>query len=207
MDDQNRYTYVGNDPLNATDPDGREILLSTHGVFGSPIQHSKIVIIPKNQAKYAHDARFKHVTPDGRRFATIGAGPQGKVPYFLGKLIGKEGRETDVASTAAGADSPNQDLALPGGMSEDEAISALFNGLSNFQNDSDYSLFPDRSDPNSRAIDYNSNGFANGLLHAEGFSGYDRPAATPGFDIPVPDSAFLKHGTITVTECTPEHPC
>jgi RHS repeat-associated protein len=192
-DDLNLYAYVGNDPLDGTDPDGREIRLQSHPVaLGN--NHSKITIIPKNQGMYTRDARFRNRLPDGRVYATIGAGPSGSIPGFLGELVAGINRPRDVDQTHNTSD---EELRLPDGVDEDAAIAELFSAEGAYNNDLEYALFPKRGQN-----EYNSNGFAHGLLNVLGFTGYQTPPRTPGFDISVPPQEFHQPtGTITVIEC------
>src|SRR5437660_1483087 len=190
-DDLNLYAYTGNDPVDATDPDGREIRLQSHPV-GLGNNHSKITIIPKNQSRYRHDARFKNKLPDGRVYATIGAGPERPIPGAMGHLIAGVDRERDVKQDKLQS---NEKLTLPNGMSEDAAIDALFSDEAAYRNDLDYALFPDKGKD-----EYNSNGFANSLLKAAGFGGYKQPPSTPGWRVLLPPGEFRKP-VITVIEC------
>lgn len=190
-DDLNPYAYVGNDPMDGTDPTGREIRLQSHPVLDFN-NHSKITIIPQNQAKYRDDTRFKNTLSDGRHYATIGAGPGGHIPGLLGKLVGGVNRDKDVDQSHNTSD---EELKLPDGSNEDDMIEQLFAATANYRNDLDYALYPD-----SGHNEFNSNGFAHGLLNFLGFQGYHQPPGTTGFNIIVPPQEF-KRPKITIIEC------
>ena len=159
-----------------------------HIVFGLGFNHAKITIIPKDQAKYANGKRFNNTLPDGRRCATIGAGPGGTTLDLVARL----NRSHDVDRSRNTSD---EELKLPDGVNEDEAISELFSAEGSYGNDLDYVLFP-------YFDGYNSNSFAHGLLNAVGFARYKAPPHAPGFDRPLLPSEFpLPKGKVTVEEC------
>jgi RHS repeat-associated protein len=198
-DDLNLYAYVKNDPLNATDPTGREIRLQSHKVAAFQ-RHAKVTIIPRNQGKYSNDPRFQNRLPDGRVFATIGAGPESDNPASPGNLVGDMNRDRDVSNTIEGLNTSDELLSIPGG-DEDAAIASFFAALSNYADDENYDLFPD----NGATSGFNSNSFISGILGATRFSGYQRPARTPGFANPVPSGSFKK-ARVIIEEC-PDGEC
>lgn len=190
----NRYSYANNNPYKYVDPDGREVRQQTHLVLGT-FNHTKITIIPNNQQKYANDKNFiGHPTlPDGRLYATLGAGPQG------GSLVGEPNRKTDRDFTRNTSD---QLLKLPEGKTEDEVIAELFErdaAYDAYEEDVDYALFP-----SSLADGYNSNSYALGLLLATGFQNIKVPPMTAGYQKTLDDSYFVRptRGSVTVTDCT-----
>jgi RHS repeat-associated protein len=185
-DDYNVYSYVANDPPDSTDPTGMVILLAIHSVAGG-FNHSKIVIIPANQAKYANNKYFSKILPNGKRFATIGAGE------VNGKLVAGLNRDTDVEKMQSAMNIQEQVLRNLNGMSEDEAIDALLNASQEYDNQADYMLFPGTP---GRTGGYNSNSFIAGLLNRLGISGYGRPFIAPGFMTPLPPKYF----TVTVSD-------
>ncbi len=176
----NLYGYVYNSPVNYWDPLGLEILLETHPVaLGN--NHSKITIIPDNQAAYANDPRFSNTLPDGRKYATLGAGPED------GNLVSNPNRPRDI-----NLDHNNSSTSLnpadcgDGSRSEDQIIEDLFKSDGAYDDKFDYELFPNRF-----SNGYNSNGYVSGLLNAVGFSP-SAPPGTPGFTKPVPKKSFGK---------------
>jgi uncharacterized protein RhaS with RHS repeats len=176
----NLYGYVSNNPVNWVDPLGLEILLETHPVaLGN--NHSKITIIPYNQAAYANDPRFSNTLPDGRKYATLGAGPEG------GNLVSNLNRPRDINRDHNNFSKPlNPSDCGDGSRNEDQIIQDLLNSDGAYDDKFDYELFPNRF-----SNGYNSNGYVNGLLNAVGFSS-SAPPGTPGFTKPVLGKKFGK---------------
>jgi RHS repeat-associated protein len=189
-DDLNLYTYVMGDPLNATDPDGREIRLQSQNVVPGLGNHAKVTMIPENQAKYKHDPRFQNIAPDGRRFATLGAGPD-----RWGALVSAPNRDiNDVTAVVLNDHTSDEGLQIPGG-DEDAMIEKLFELDANYNDREFYTFFP--SAFNGR---FNSNSYASGLLLAAGFTNFPPPPNAPGFDRPMPSSVF-KRARVIIEEC------
>ena len=182
-DDLNLYGYVRNDPVNATDPTGREILLQTHRVLAGA-RHAKVTVVPNNQQRYQNDPRFPNRLPDGRVFATIGAGPE-NASVSPGNLVADLNRERDVGKTMADENEFSEPLVPPGG-DEDAAIQSLFAAEANYDDSENYDYFPSQSGGR------NSNSFVRGLLDATGFRGYQIPSRVPGFEFPVPGGSFRR---------------
>ena len=178
----NRYWYGNNNPYKFVDPDGREVKLQWHPVVGSA-NHTLVRITPENQAAYSNDARFNNVDESGRRYATLGAGPEG------GRLVSNVNRESDAAPHTGGIkiDTPASF------QSEDQFISALFEADSNYGDNLDYDLFPAAEGKGSYFVaddGYNSNSYVSGLLGATGADAPQPPVTTPGYDKPVPEKEF-----------------
>jgi RHS repeat-associated protein len=181
-DQFNLYAYVGNDPVNHVDPSGTTILLSTHNVFGG-VSHSKWVMIPDNQAGYRNNPLFQNRLPDGRRYATLGAGPEG------GRLVSRPNRERDVNLSD---NNFQREVGLPRGLTEDQTISRMFAADANYRDDLNYDLYPRGFFGGSDTDGYNSNGYARGLGEAVGLTGMPNFNGTsvPGWSKPVPASSF-----------------
>src|SRR5262245_43072378 len=64
------YGYVKGNPLSFTDRFGLDIDYANHLVAG-PFYHSKLIITPNDQARYANDPRFQNFDANGKRFATL----------------------------------------------------------------------------------------------------------------------------------------
>ena len=179
----NVYGYVEGNPVTSFDSNGLDIEYANHSV-GLGLNHSKIIITPNNQAHYVHDARFQNIDASGRRFATLGAGPNGAL--FLESGIN---RKRDVNEPSA----YRKKLSIPCQYSdEDAAINNLFKLANNYNNNKVlYTLIPQRFF--GFVTGYNSNSFISGLGNAAGF---DMPnagntgALTPGYQNPVPANRY-----------------
>ena len=182
VDGVNRYVYCANNPVNYIDPLGLEVRVQWHRVAGNS-WHSLITIIPDNQARYANDPRFNNVDANGRRFATLGAGPEG------GRLVSNINRDTDRVAHQGGhvVNRPN-DCA-----NEDTYIDRLFTSDANYPDNLDYDLFP--ANPGNRRLlvaddGFNSNSYVAGLLGATGGTVARPTVNVPGWNRPVPAASF-----------------
>ena len=177
------FGYVGGNPLSGIDPSGLDIEYANHAVAAG-FNHSKIIITPDNQALYVNDPRFQNFDADGRRFATLGAGPNEALHMESGV-----NRPRDVSEASA----YRKKLDLPCQYAdEDAAIKNLFTLTNNYnKNKVWYTLIPHRVF--GVATGYNSNSFISGL---GGAAGFDMPtpaktgASTPGYQNPVPASRY-----------------
>jgi len=180
--DVNLYRYVINNPVNYTDPLGLEVRAQWHRVAGNNF-HTFITIIPDNQARYANDPRFRNVNANGRRYSTLGAGPE------RGLLVSNINREKDrVPHTGGHVVARASDCA-----NEDVYIDRLFAYDANYGDNLDYDLFP--ANPGNRRVlvaddGFNSNSYAAGLLGATGGTVARPTVNVPGWDRPVPVVTF-----------------
>ena len=178
----NTYVYVANNPLRWIDPNGLEIALQWHFV-ASDRYHTLLRVTPINQRRYLNDPRFSNIDSQGRRFASIGAGPEG------GLLVSNINRSADRASHQNGiVINPPASCA-----NEDEFIDRLFRLDSIYRDDLDYDLFP--ADPANRSWwipddSFNSNSYTAGLLRAAGIIPPQPPVNVPGWLQSVPIENF-----------------
>ncbi len=174
----NRYTYANNNPYKYTDPDGREIKVQWHEVaFGH--SHTLIRIKPDNQ-NGLDKSIFSNFDSDGKRYATLGAGPEG----FLGEnLVSNINREADAAPHSGGLD-----VKVPSSFkNEDEFIDKLFELDGNYDDKADYDFFPSSSEEGN-----NSNSYVSGILKAVGATPPTPTVSTPGYDKPLDKKEFEK---------------
>ena len=175
-------SFIGADPYSGITSNRGAILgisYANHPVAAG-FDHSKIIITPTDQSRYANDARFLNVDTNGNRYATIGAGPD---KGLLGGLWAGVNRPRDVSEL----NNNRQPIAVPSRyLNENAAIEALFTLAENFNKNPvraypDYAFFP------SGGTAYNSNSFVPGLLNAGGFSYPSPPGGRlPGAEHPVP---------------------
>ncbi len=162
-DDANLYTYVRADPLNAIDPNGKEIVLLGHQVsfLGIPTgyYHMDILIVPDDQSHYAGATGFTQ-NQQGTVYTTIGAGPDPQLSLTdpLGNLMFGFTRPYDIStpSFVIGYIFPGQ------GDNENALIDRMLNLATGYCNCLTYSLFPNGQ------TSFNSNSFIAGLLDSMG---------------------------------------
>jgi hypothetical protein len=194
-DDMDLYAYVGNDPINASDPSGREVRAATHP-FGV-LRHYKVVFIPNNQDRWKNDERFKNnVLPDGRHFATIAAGPGGKGDKLL---VSGVNRPLDVEYTSKGDDWYQTFGSSPSG-NDDTDIENLLAADNRYMDDLEYAGIP-------MFGGYNCFGYGRGLLQVSGFTTAVEPPGSFGWNsvVPIPPKPTEKKGSVDI-ECSPENP-
>jgi len=151
--------------------------------------HTSIKITPDNQEKYADDKQFQNFDNDGKRYATIGAGPQnflaslltGPLNIEITPLFSKVNRDTDIMLSNKVYESSS----LVSLKDEDKYISRLFTLDQNYKDNLQYDLFP-----TTNHNGYNSNSYISGILNAAEITPPSIKLNTPGFDKPVPINNF-----------------
>ena len=198
--------YVGNEQVDATafqesmknldfteanqevaNTEGMEhrITVQTHKVAGDNF-HSLIKITPENQELYKNDTRFKK-GKDGQLYMTLGAGPNA-----IGNLESDINRPNDFNQENKYAES--LPLNVPTEI-EDQKIKELIKLDSNYRDNLDYDLFPERPENQKwhKPDDgYNSNSYVPGLLNSVGIEApnLNQEINLPGYDKPVPSEKF-----------------
>jgi len=176
----NLYAYVGNNPVNATDPSGLEILVQWHKVLGTNIYHSLITIIPENQEFYKENSDFITDTITKKRYATIGAGPNDLLLRFLkGDINRPNDREPHTGGNLVNFKECN----------EDDYIAKLLAASRSYSNNLRYAPFPEWAFPGH----YNSNSYVNGLIMATGGTVTKPSIAVPGGGIVLSLNGILGH--------------
>lgn len=171
-----------------------QVQLQTHSV-ALGYDHLSLLITPQgteytdndNDGRADQDCMFVKRS-DGSLALSLGAGPAGSIPGFLGNLIGDTNRERDIAVHTA---DQLHALTKPAQYATSRQwVDALIRGTVGYPDNLTYELFPDAGQN-----EYNSNSFIAGLLGATG-TAIDNPASIfadgdyPGFDLPVPSASF-----------------
>jgi len=170
----NRYSYARGNPLRYVDPNGREIRVAVHNVFPGNY-HSSIMIIPENQGLFAGRGPFTNSLPDGRKYATLGAGPSGL------RLKSDPNRPNDVNL----ANKVEYETVDVGSRCEDDVVVDLLAADSAYKDDLLYDPVPLPFGPG-----HNSNSYVSGLLGSVGLPvpavkksvrGYGKPISAAKF--------------------------
>jgi hypothetical protein len=173
----NRYTYSLNNPYKYLDPDGKEVILTSHYVF-YPYRHSALLLIPDDQSRNWGALGFVKDNKSGRWCATLSAGPDDT------KLVSELNRESDKPSK----NRIDATIENPYGKTvsaDTQFIMSLIDKFNNYSDSLPYGLEP----AEGLAI-YNSNSFAAGLLNASGGKVPKLKGTYPGIDKPVPKENF-----------------
>lgn len=173
----NRYAYGNNNPYKYTDPDGREVRIQWHEVLSSGSFHSLLRLKPDNQSGL-DPGLYANIDRDGKRYATIGAGPEG---FLMETLVSNVNRKRDVEIHAGGLD-----VDIPSFYKSERAfIDTLLELDQHYNDDLDYDFWPDNSEPGN-----NSNSYISGLLDAAGAEAPVPDVNLPGYDKPVVREVF-----------------
>lgn len=175
----NTFSYVDGKPLTGVDPEGLKIFLAFHEAIPSSGQyHGKIIVEPNSMARWQNHPDFF----DGR--LVLGGGPDSWL-NVLGPLNGKANRTRDVNEGSVEC----HELTIMHGLSEDEAIQLLLDGMESYQNGPQipYTTIPILP----RA--HNSNSFIHGLGSAASLwmpFPEQIGVSVPGYDRPIPRFFF-----------------
>ncbi len=188
-DGMNMYAYVGNDPVNGRDPTGTRIEINaTHGMgfgFCAPVGcydpiHLNIRMTPDNQSSIRNFEVFNRVDSDGNRYATLSAGPESVIRAVAGidtPLVSEVNR-------AEGESIRTFEVMLPEGLSENQAINAMFAADRAYRDNANYDLYPGQG-----SDDLNSNSYVSGIMGAIGKDITNLDDRTgldiPGVDVPL----------------------
>ena len=169
---------------HSTDSPRVEVRLHTHPVIARR-GHAYLLIASAGHPAFEDDPRFANLLPDGRRFATLGAGPRDMQPFFS-TLVSDVNRAWDTTSLLpdtydAGIQHPD---VVGGRATEREVIERLFAADATYDDATDYDMVPFRW-----SSGYNSNSYISGLLAATGWT-VARPPRVPGWGKPLPKEAF-----------------
>jgi RHS repeat-associated protein len=189
--DVNRYAYVGNGPLDWSDPSGLKVYISGHlaGPLPGPLEplsmghrttpqsyHLSLVLVPDDPAAFRAD------------FMTLGAHADVR---SVGRLKTTPNYSTDFLSSSQFI----QIVPAPPGVSDTEFINSLINAACQYKGDLVYSV------PTATGYmppgSYNSNSFVSGAILAAGGTvpklnsiGPWGRFLTPGYSNPFPAASF-----------------
>jgi len=179
----NTFGYVAQNPTKYTDYFGLEIYLQSHPV-GLGLNHSKLTIFPRVGSKYYHYDKLTLDASTGRKYFTVGAGPDSRL-IFAGPLQGGINREKDINLLINVSSESVIEGVCPTVEIEDEYITRILESLGRFDNNRfDYTLIA-----TTNRDGFNSNSFINGLLRSVGLT-IQSPPNAPGYYNPVPSNAF-----------------
>ena len=176
---------------HSTDTPLIEVRLHTHPVIARR-GHAYLCLISDGHPAFEDDPRFANLLPDGRRFATLGAGPKNMQPFFS-TLVSDVNRAWDTTDLLpdtydAGIQHPH---VLAGTATEREVVERLFAADAAYGDATDYDAVPFRWSDG-----YNSNSYIAGLLAATGWD-VAKPPRVPGWTKPLPPEAFGVAGSVS----------
>lgn len=167
-----------------------------------PTHHTLLRITPTSQALYESDPRFQNFDDWGRRYATLGAGPDPM--SFFGMFIDGELKSDYNRSGDVVRHGPGLRIRPLDGMTEDEFINILFKIDREYADDLPYSVIARDAQRWAKAARgiarvkanttspgaFDSNSYVSGLLDAAGVGAPEVPVWAPGYDTPVPRRYF-----------------
>ncbi|WOI53278.1 hypothetical protein [Parvularcula sp. LCG005] len=161
-----------------------EVRLQGHSVlFGR--DHAYLMVIVDDHPAFRDDPRFANTLDDGRRYATLGAGPKNLMPFFSSLLSGVN-READLSPLLH--DTFDIEIQHPdvtaGKRTERAVVEQLFDTDAAYNDRLNYDIIP-----LAWSDGFNSNSFISGLLEVSGWNAA-RPGKVPGWDKPVPPEHF-----------------
>lgn len=175
---------LGTPPGQSLDTPKIEVRLQGHSVLLGR-DHAYLMVIVDDHPAFEDDPRFDNQLPDGRRYATLGAGPRNMMPLFS-ELVSGVNRKADLCPILI--DTFDLEIQHPGveaGLATERAVvEALFTTDARYGDSVSYDIVPfDWSDG------FNSNSFVAGLLEVTGWE-VERPGRVPGWEKPLPAEAF-----------------
>jgi hypothetical protein len=175
---------LGTPPGRSLDTPKIEVRLQGHSVLLGR-DHAYLMVIIDDHPAFEDDPRFENRLPDGRRYATLGAGPRNMVPFFS-ELVSGVNRKADLCPILI--DTFDIEIQHPrvetGEATERAVVDALFAMDAGYGDKIPYDIVPfDWSDG------FNSNSFVAGLLEVTGWE-VASPGRVPGWEKPLPPDAF-----------------
>jgi hypothetical protein len=169
---------------SSLDTPALEVRLQGHSVILGR-DHAYLMVIIDDHPAFEDDPRFSQTLPDGRRYATLGAGPRNMMPLFS-ELVSGVNRHADRSPFLI--DTFDVEIQHPlveeGAATERDIVDALFAADARYDDATAYDIVPFRWSDG-----YNSNSFIAGLLAFTGWQ-VEKPGRVPGWDKPLPAAAF-----------------
>jgi hypothetical protein len=176
---------TGRPPGQSLDTPDIAIRLQGHSVILGRDHAYLMVIVASDHPAFEDDPRFERRLPDGRRYATLGAGPRGMMPVFS-TLVSGVNRAADLSHLLIDTfDMEVQHPEVEAGLrTERDVVDELLAVDAAYDDELPYDILPF---PWSDG--YNSNSYLSGLLEVTGWE-TERPGRVPGWNKPVPAEFF-----------------